>query len=681
MRLAVALPILLPWLDNAPSSPPFFRQFNDMRLMKYLSLLFLTSLSILLNGFAAPATPHPAPPQKEITLDNTGIVENPKPSWETKKQARTFYLNIPAPRGQITDRYGRTLAQNRLSYNLAIDFPSHPDWTDQQVIKFARQQITLVRGLIGRDVPFNPAAILSHYKNRNLLPFDILEDLSPKELGIATKGLSENIVLRQIYLRHYPQGQLAAHIVGYVGRVAPLSLRPIENRDLIFPDSEGREGLEKIFNDQLQGIPGELHMTFDENGKKMSERVASPPVPGNNVITTLDLDLQRICEETLAAGTKRGALTVIEVATGEVLAMASWPTFNPNLFIPIISKKDLDRLTNDPAVPLLPRAFRSAYPPGSTFKTITGLAAIQSGAITPKQTFNCPASLSVGNFEFRNWKKEGAGMLNFTQAMAQSCNTYFYQVGLKTGGQTIVDWAFRVGLGKRTGLPLEAESAGNIPTDEYMKRIHNRKILQGDVANISIGQGDVLITPIQMAQAMGVIAAGGAFHQTRLVKQIQGLDNKVIAAYPNRVRDQLDISPTTLTALNEALVAVTESGTGGRAKVKGIKVAGKTGTAQWGARTAAWFTGYLPADNPKYSFAAVYESEPGAKAHGGTVAAPLIGRVFKTYLPALAKSGRDPNSIVLPAADAKPAKSGKSNKPAPPPVDDEEDNPGADDSN
>ncbi len=642
---------------------------KEVRGWAHIFCGFLVCLLAVEDAASAPAKPPaqaaavPANALKETPLDNTGVVENPKPSWETQKQARTFTLNIPAPRGQIVDRYGRPLAQNRLSYNLAIDFPSNVEWSDQQVLNFAKQQATIARQLIGREITLNDAAVLNHYKNRNLLPFDIIEDLSPKELGAATKGLGGSLILRQTYLRYYPHGATAAHLIGYVGRVAPLSVRPIENKDLIFPDSEGREGLEKIFDDQLLGIPGELHMTFNEDGKKMSERVASPPVPGNNLVTTLDLDLQQICEEELSKGAKRGAIAVVEVGTGEVLALASWPCFDPNLFVPIISPKDFERLQKDPSVPLYPRAFRSAYPPGSTFKTVTGLAALQSGAITPQMEFNCPSSFAVGNVIFNNWKKEGAGMLNFSQAMAQSCNTYFYQVGLKTGGQAIVDWALQIGLGRRTGLPLEAESSGNIPTNEYMLKVHKRKILSGDVANISIGQGDVLVTPIQMAQAMGVIAAGGEFHQTRLVKQIQAIDNKVIAAYPDRVRDQLNIAPQNLKAINDALVGVTEGGTGGRAKVKGIKVAGKTGTAQWGPKTnqktAAWFAGYLPAENPKYAFAAVYESDPGVKAGGGSHAAPLIGQTFKKYLPLAAKAGRDTG-----VPSVAPADSGADDEPA-----------------
>lgn len=586
------------------------------------------------------------------------IEENPKPTWETQKQARTYHLRIPAPRGQITDRYGRALAQTRLSYNLALEFPPNSEWNDSKVLIYLREKVGQVSRVLGRKVSVSEDAALSHYRNRVLLPFDLVEDLSPRELSIAMRGLGEGFVLRQTYARYYPHGKLAAHVLGYVGRVAPLSLRPIENRDLIFPDVEGREGLEKIFNDQLLGIPGDLHVTFDAEGRKVSERVAKPPVPGNNLITTLDLDLQRACEEALAKGARRGAMAVLEVETGEVLALASWPSFDPNVFVPVVNKEVFDRLQNDSDVPLYPRAFRSAYPPGSTFKIITGIAALQSGAIRPEDRFSCPTSFTVGNVVFRNWKKEDAGMLNFTEAMAQSCNTYFYQVGLKTGGGPIVEWAFRMGLGRRTGLPLEAETNGNVPTDDYMLRVHGRKILAGDVANLSIGQGDLLVSPIQMAQAMGILAAGGAFYQTRLVKQIQAIDNKVVAAYPQRLREQVPLLPETVDALMQSLVAVTEKGTGGRARVKGIKVAGKTGTAQWGPkarqRTAAWFAGFLPADDPQFAFAAVYESEPNAKAGGGSHAAPLISKTFSVYLPELAKSGRQISPKLEPARDAKP---------------------------
>jgi penicillin-binding protein 2 len=565
------------------------------------------------------------------------VVENPRPTWETQKQARTWQLGIPAPRGLITDRNGKPLAQSRISYNLAIRFPTPLDFTDEQVLAFARQQTTLAKGLLGRDVELREKAVIDHYKNRGVLPFDIIEDLQPRELAVVAQGVTPSLILRQTYVRMYPEASLAAHVIGYVGRQAPLSLRPIENNDLIFPESEGRAGLEQVFDDELRGQPGVLHVTFDAEGRKTSERVAQPPVPGYNVISTIDADLQALCEKVLAENTKRGAIVVIDPNSGEILALASWPTFNPNeIFVPLFNPEAYEIVAKDPSVPLLPRAYGSQYPPGSTFKTFVGLAGLESQKIKKDTEFNCPPSLAVGNFVFRNWKKEGAGSLNFRRALEQSCNTWFYQAGLKMGKQPIIEWSQRLGLGQRTGLPLKGEAAGNIPTDEYMQRVHKRPIMQGDIANMSIGQGDILITPLQMAQAMAIIANGGAFHQTRLVKQIQTLDNKVVAAYPDRIREQLPITPEVMNELREALVAVTEGGNGTarRAQVKGIRVAGKTGTAQWGPkenqRTAAWFAGFAPAENPRFAFAAVYEADPGVKAGGGSHAAPLIGKVLQT---------------------------------------------------
>ncbi|HEY5777099.1 MAG TPA: penicillin-binding protein 2 [Terrimicrobiaceae bacterium] len=605
-------------------------------------------------------------------LDNTGFVENPKPTWETQKKARTFVLGIPAPRGQITDRNGKPLAQTRLSYNLAISFPAPLDWQDSRILTFAKQQITLASGLLNRAISVSDEAILNHYKNRGVLPMDIVEDLSPQELGVVQRGVTPNLVLRQTYVRFYPNGPLAGHIIGYTGREAPLSVRPIENNDLIFSDSEGREGLEQIFDNELRGQAGQLHVTYDAAGNKTSERIARPPVPGYNVITTLDEDVQRICENVLAKSCKRGAIVVIDPNNGEILAMASQPGFNPNEFVPVVKKEVFEKYSNDEAAPLVPRAYRSAYPPGSAFKVVVGFAALESGKITSENRFDCPAAITIGDHTFRNWKKSGAGSLNFVQALTQSCNTWFYQVALKIGADPIIEYAHRLGLGKRTGIPIYAESDGNIPTDDYMMRVHKRVIKRGDVANMAIGQGDILITPLQMAQALSVIASSGKFHQTRLVKQVQSLDNKVVAAYPDRMREEIPVSPQIDKALRRALqnVVYDGQGTAHSAKVKGLRVAGKTGTAQWGPenkqRTAAWFAGFVPAENPEYAFAALYEGEPNDDSvHGGSHAAPLASKVFREVYK-LRKTREDASAEAAESVDEK---------------EQEEDQPGRDESN
>lgn len=568
----------------------------------------------------------------------TDVVEVPRPTWETQKQARTYLLNVPAPRGQITDRNGAPLAQTRVAYNLGLSFPTPLEFTDGQVVNFARSQILTAQGLLGREFKVTDEELIQHYNNRGILPFILAEDLSPDDVTKVSRGLGTGLVLQPAYFRHYPLGETAAHIVGYTGRLAPLSVKPIENRDVLFPDSEGREGLEQVFDGQLRGTPGVLNLTLNAEGKRTTERMVEQPVPGYNLITTLDLKVQQACEEALEKSGRRGALVVVDPNNGEILGMASRPSFDPNVFIPFVKPDVFTNLNEDPAAPLYPRAFRSAYPPGSTFKTFVGLAALETGQIDAATRIGCPGGLQVGNFYFRNHSSGYSGKLTLAQALAQSCNTWFYQVGLKIGAAPIIEWANALGLGRRTGIPLRAEAAGNIPTDDYMLRVHKRKILQGDVANISIGQGDILVTPLQMAQAMGVIAAEGKFHQTRLVKQVQSLDNRVVAAYPDRVRAELNVSEQHFEDLNKGLVMVTTQGTGRSAAIgKGVKVAGKTGTAQWGPvskrRNAAWFAGYAPANHPPlYAFAVVAEGNPGETIAGGKTAAPLVGRVLSTLL-------------------------------------------------
>lgn len=559
-----------------------------------------------------------------------------QPTWETQKNSRTYLLSIPPPRGQIADRNGLPLAQTRVSYNLGIQFPTPLAFSDRDVLRFAQTQAVEAGGLIGRPINVNAEAVLKHYKNRGVVPYILIQDLKPQEYESIKKAASKNLVLQPTYQRFYPNAGLAGHVIGYAGRTGRMPDGVLQNNDPLWPGAEGRDGLEQAFNEQLNGKPGQLNISFDPSGKKVSEQVVVPPQPGYNIITTIDENIQRLCEDSLAKGCKRGAIVVMDPNNGDILAMASWPTLNPNAFIPVISAEDYKALQDDKNIPLLPRAFRSAYPPGSTFKVFVGLAALNSGEMEPGDEFNCPPSMEIGNLTFRNWKKEHTGSLDFADALTQSCNTWFYQCGIKIGGSLITDYSARLGLGMKTGIPLSAEVEGRVMNDDYMQKVYKRKMLNGDLANLSIGQGDTLISPLQMAQAMATVGNGGILYQARLVSQVQSIDGQIVHAYDVRARSQIDINDTTLKELRRGLVQVVESrsGTAGRAQVDGIHVGGKTGTAQWGPknneRTAAWFAGFAPAKQPKYAFAAVYEGEPNDNdVHGGTHAAPLIGRVLK----------------------------------------------------
>jgi penicillin-binding protein 2 len=565
----------------------------------------------------------------------TPFEETIKPTWETQKQARTYVLDIPAPRGQITDRHGMPLAQNKLSYNLVIDFPTPLDFADAQVLGYAHRCIRAAEGKLDRSLDIPDGAILRHYHNRGFLPFEIAQNLKDSELAGLQENLPAGLSLKPIYTRVYPNKSLAGQIVGYTGRTSRNADGIIQNGQVLWPETEGREGLELTFNSMLIGRHGKYKVTFDREGRKTSERIVEPPVPGYNVVTTLDLHLQELAEKALAAKAKRGAIVIMDPNNGDILALASWPTYDPNLFIPSISKAKFKELQDDPDIPLLPRAYRSAYPPGSTFKVAVGLAAFQSGTITPQDQYECVPAMDIGNTTFHNWKKNDRGSLNFIQALTESCDTWFYQVGIQTGAGPILDWAAKLGFGAKCGIPLRGEVEGRLPNDEYMKATHGRKILGGDIANLSIGQGDVLATPLQMAQAMAIVANGGTFYQARLVEQVQTVGNEIVAAYSVRAKKTIEASPMVMEQLHTAMVDAVNApaGTAHQASLEKVSVAGKTGTAQWGPkekeRTAAWFAGFVPADHPQYSFAALYEGDVGSEVHGSSAAAPMIGRILR----------------------------------------------------
>ena len=260
-------------------------------------------------------------------------------------------------------------------------------------------------------------------------------------------------------------------------------------------------------------------------------------------------------------------------------------------------------------------------------------------------------AIEIGNLTFHNWKKGDRGPMNFVRALTESCDTWFYQVGIKTGAEPIIDWALKLGFGAKCGIPLRGEVEGRVPNDQYMKAMHGRKLLNGDIANLSIGQGDMQVTPLQMAQAMGIIANGGTFYQTRLVQQVQSSDNEIVSAYQVREKRRLDSSAETMDQLRTGLIDVVNGagGTAHEAELDNVEVAGKTGTAQWGPknkeRTAAWFAGFVPADQPHYAFAALYEGDVGSKVHGGTVAAPMIADVFKDIYKGQMTNGRRQNRV------------------------------------
>ena len=560
----------------------------------------------------------------------------------TNKNARSITLEIAGPRGQIVDRNGVSFAQNRVVNYLALNFPTLPSEDKDSIVTFARKLMSQTNRLLGTtwDVPDDK--LVAHYKDRRWLPLifsksgDLCTELTDDQMDKIKPLLGKGLMLQPTYQRYYPANDCACHIVGYTGRTRALPVGPIIDGEPAIEEPMGRAGVEAAFEERLRGKPGVVGLIFDSDGKKISEEYRRRPEPGHNVVLTIDFSIQKYAENALKKGAPNGgAMVILDVRNGDILAMASNPGFDLNDFIPL-RQSYYDKLAKDPKLPLLPRAYGGDYFPASTFKVITALAGLESGSITPTTQFDCSNAFTIGDRVFHNWNKDGEGPMNVVGAIKRSCNTWFYQAGLATGAAKIMAMAERMGFGQPVGLPIAGEHKGSLPTDAaYMAR-RGTKILSGDLASISIGQV-VEVTPLQAAQCMATLADGKTMPKVRLVKQIQDYNDNVVDAWEPGVRKEVNLAPAAHDTVVKGMIAVVngEGGTGHRAALDNIQVAGKTGTAQWKVyddkgknRNLAWFTGFLPASNPLYAFALVYEGSPGESVSGGAVAAPIVHEVF-----------------------------------------------------
>jgi penicillin-binding protein 2 len=575
-------------------------------------------------------------------------------SWKTLNEARTVKLTIAGPRGMIVDRRGLPLAQNRTANYLALNFPVISPNTDANVVAFARERINEVNRLLGKNWDVTDEQLIAHYKERRWLPLvfskegAISVDLTPDDVDKIKPMLGKGLMLHPTYVRYYPRRTMACHIIGYTGIKQALPTGAISEGEPLIEEPQGRSGLEQSFETDLAGKQGIINILFNPDGSKLSEEVVRRPMPGHNVVTTLDYNMQAFAEEALRNHAKNGgAMVVMDVRHGDVLAMASNPGFDLNDFIPRIGTAKYAALSADPKTPLLGRAHQGSYFPASTFKIVTSLAALEHGEVTRSTFFDCPAGYTIGDRTFHNWAKVDEGSMNVVGAIMRSCNTWFYQAAMQTGAEPIVNMADRLGFGQPTGIPI-AESKGFLPSDAFYMQREGHKINSGILASICIGQV-VEATPLQVAQSMAAVADGINMPKVRLVKQIQDLNDNVLQVWNPEVRRQLNFPAGIRDEVAKGMIAVVnnERGTGKSAWIEGTKVAGKTGTAQWKdsddddkKRWLAWFTGYLPADNPVYAFAVVYEGAFGERVSGGAIAAPIVKEVFSKVLNN-AKAGDD----------------------------------------
>lgn len=556
---------------------------------------------------------------------------------------RISLVPITPNRGVILDRNGTILARNYSAFTLELT-PSKIEDLDATIDGLAK----LIEILPKDRRRFRK--LLEESKSFESLP--IRSRLSDEEVArfAANRYLFPGVEVKARLFRQYPLGSMASHALGYINRINKADLETIEKKDQLAnykgTDHIGKTGLEQKYEFELHGETGYEEVEIDSGGRAVRSLSRTAPVSGNNLTLTLDARLQEITEK--AFGERRGALVAIEPSTGGILALVSTPTFDPNLFVDGIRTEDWDLLNNSPDRPMVNRALNGAYPPGSTFKPFMALAALEIGKRTPGQTISDPGFFNFGGHHFRDDKKGGHGAVDMYKSIVASCDTYYYMLANDMGIDNIARFMGSLGFGSRTGIDIEGESEGVLPSQEWKKRRFKRpeqqKWFAGETISIGIGQGYNAYTPIQLAQAMAALANNGVIYRPHLVKYITDTrsgEKTLIEPEPLRT---LPWKPQNIETIKKAMVGVNKEGTGARAFAGATyESGGKTGTAQvFSLKGAdyragklkkelhdhALFIAFAPADHPRIALAVLVENG----GFGAQSAAPIARMVLDYYL-------------------------------------------------
>jgi penicillin-binding protein 2 len=556
---------------------------------------------------------------------------------EKAKVNRVRELRIVAPRGNILDRQGRLLITNRPSFNLVWtreDTPD-PDLVIRRLAKILDEDITLILDRIraGDDTP-------------KYLPLLLKEDIDWRSLIYIENNHFDlpGVRVEVVPAREYLFGNLASHMVGYLGEINRDELQKNPQGEYEGGDRIGKQGLEKLLEKQLRGEKGMSMLEVDAQGFEQKELAKKEPLPGNDIKLTIDADLQVTAEKALQG--LAGAVVATEINTGRILVLASSPALQLNEFVGGISQKAWQAMLDDPLNPLPNKAIQGLYPPASTYKMVTALAGLGEGLVTPETVVNCTGSIRLGNRSFRCWKRSGHGAVNLKRALTESCDVYFYKIGLDLDVDILAAYANSLGLGKKTGIDLEHEKAGLIPTAEWKFKNYRERWQGGETLSIVIGQGFNLTTPLQVNAMTAAVANGGITYRPQFIEEILDPDGKAIRTFTPIRNGEFKGNKSSLELIRQGLVAAvnTPHGTGGQARLPGITVAGKTGTAQvvrlaqtgnikaenqipYKMRDHAWFTCYAPAENPEIAMTVLVEHG----SHGGSAAAPIARRVLMKY--------------------------------------------------
>ncbi len=568
---------------------------------------------------------------------------------QTDPNAKPLTLRVPAPRGLIVDRNGQPLAQSRIAHYIGIQLPMKEGLTDVQILDAARGPLAFCQGEFTDKWDVSDEDIIQHYHKRRWVPL-YCSMLLPEERAAKLKEtLPPRVVLRPIFLRTYTENSLAGHLLGQMGKnpvgFSANAKQDLQAEELMWPPTVGKNGLEKRFEKELTGEPGLYNALFDAKGEMLSEEWTERPRAGHTVVTTLDIEMQKIAERNLREKGVRGAFVIMDVRTGDLVVMASTPTIDPNNWAYGVSEAFHKKMNTDPQIPMMARAFMNRYPPASTFKIVTALAALETDDIGPHSEFNCPPGMYFNKVYIRNHSRNHEGSMDVERAIMRSCNTWFFQAARACGGPALSAMAIRFGYGDKTGICLEdMESPGFMPTPEFYAK--KRGTLTGGILAItSIGQGAVEATPLQVAQMMAGVARGDAVPRPRLVKLIQDVDGRIVQHFPPSTRAPLNLSRENLEAVRRGMreVVAGDGGTGSRAENDYVAIAGKTGTGQWHPdkdQYVAWFAGFIPYKDPEYAYACLYEGDPGEdEISGGRKVAPIVGDVFNEIYKAKKKRG------------------------------------------
>lgn len=564
-------------------------RFDIDRRVRFLQCIVLGTVALLLVGLFF----------FQIMMANEYV--------KLASQNRLRIIRISPPRGTVTDSKGAPLAVNVRTFSVN----GYP-------VDLQRDgNIKLVSSILMRNgIPINEEELKELIEKQYSAPYRAITVASNLTFAqaaelITDKDFSEALFLTPVWKRTYPAGNFAAHVVGYVSEITKEELEARKDSSYRGGDMIGKNGIEAWYDEDLKGLPGEEVIEVDAKGRKLRDISYSPPQKGNDAVLTLDLAAQRYAAELI--GSFRGAVVAMDVNDGSVKCLYSSPSYDPNPFTWGISNREWAALTDHKERPMMNRAIAGGYPPASTFKIVTASSVLENKVVNINTTVRCPGYFELGDRRFRCWRRTGHGTENVLRALRDSCDVYFYQTSTWLGIDRLIKTAEKYGVGEKTGIDLIGEISGTIAGPEWKKAKIKENWYGGDTVNYSIGQGYVLMTPIQLLRAYVAVASGGKLFKPRI-------NSKAVPEYR-----KLEVSSQTIKIMQEGLREVASSGTGKRASSFGVQVAGKTGTAQNAhGEDHAWFVGYAPADAPRYAVVVIAEAGKG----GGAVAGPIVGKML-----------------------------------------------------